>query len=580
MKLLAVLARRLTGLNTTIMRFPLTFLLLVVLAVIQCATIESGHKYGNMIVTLVFAALAFSAAQVCAERYAYSWWIRMFSIVGATLLSILDFLFIRHDPAFSTIVLTRTSIAIFGLFITFAWLPSLRGGCSFYTNVMILFKSIFRSLFFSIIIYGGIMLILVAVDTLLVQIGSRPYSYTGIILWTVWAPTLFLSLLPVFHDENSAEFEHAAKVPKFLDLLISYVMIPTAAIYSLVLLIYMIKTIAIREWNENLLEPLILSYCVAVLLIYILSNWLMNQSAVLFRNLAPKLLIPIAMFQFVSTLLIVVNQGMTHTHYLVLLFCLYAAVSGVILSISSLKNRGTLAILAIVCSVIAVTPPIDAFTIGRTSQTARLQMVLERNQMIRNHQVQPNPSIERKDQEMIARSISYLEQINALHRLSYLPRNFDISSDFEKTFGFSPYARSNYQNFDIGTNHAVRISGYDYLASLSINKPGGKNHFSISRMSEDGVVYQVSFEPTGKYGTIQITDSKESVVLSAPLAPMIDHVEKSKKNAGSDTVAVDQMSFEKENDKAKIKIIFQNLTVEGVSDNSFDATVYVLSSIK
>jgi hypothetical protein len=580
MKMLATLTRRLTGMNTTIMRFPITLLLLVVLAVVQCVTIESGHEYGNVVVTLIFAALAFNTAQVYAERYVHSWRARVLPMAGAALLTLLYFILIRHDPVFSTIVMTRTSIVIFGLFIAFAWLPSLRGGSSFYTNFMILFKSIFSSLFFSTIIYGGIMLILVAVDTLLVQIGLRPYSYTSIILWTVWAPTLFLSLIPVFR-ENSVEIERAAKVPKFLEVLISYVMIPVAAIYSLVLLIYMIKTVMLRDWNENLLEPLILSYCIAVLMIYILSNRLMNRFAVLFRRVAPKLLIPVALFQFMSTLLIVVNQGITHTRYLVLLFCLYVAVCGIILNISSLKNKGYIAIFAMVCSVIAVTPPIDAFTISRASQTAQLQTVLERNQMINKHQIHPSPSINRKDQETIARSISYLDQIDALQRLTYLPKTFDISSDFEKTFGFSPYAKSDYQSYDIGMNQTMTISGYDYLTSLSISKSGAKSHFSISRISEDGATYQVSFDPSGKYGAIQITDLKKRMILSAPLAPMIDHVARSKKNAGSDTVAIDQMSFEKESDKAKLEVVFQNLTIEGSSeDSTFNAVVYVLSSIK
>ncbi|MFT8311692.1 MAG: DUF4153 domain-containing protein [Sporolactobacillus sp.] len=580
MKMLVAMTRRLTGLNATIVRFPITFLLLIVLAVMQCMTIESGHEYGSVIVTLIFAALAFSAAQVSVERYAHSWRTCILPMAGAALLTFLNFLLIRHDPAFSTIVITRTSIVVFGLFIAFAWLPSLRGGSSYYANFMILFKSVFISLFFSTILYGGILLILVAVDTLLVQIGSRPYSYTGVILWTVGAPTLFLSLLPVFR-ENSAEIERAAKVPKFLDVLISYVMIPVAAIYSLVLLIYMIKTMVLSDWNENLLEPLILSYCIAVLMIYILSNSLLNRFTVLFRNLAPKLLIPVALFQFVSTLIIVLNQGMTHTRYLVLLFCLYAAVSGVLLSISSLKNKGYIAVLAIVCSVIAVTPPIDAFTVSRISQTSQLYTVLDHNQMIRNQQIHSNPNIDRKDQEAIARSINYLDQIGALQRLSYLPKNFDFSTDFEKTFGFSPYAKSDYQSYDIGTNHAVGITGYDHLASLSISKSGRKSDFSISRMSVGGSTYQVSFDPNAKYGAIQITDSKERVILSAPLAPMINHVEKSKKIEGTDTVAVDQMSFEKENDKAKIKVVFQNLTIEGASANtSFDATIYVLITIK
>ena len=53
-------------------------------------------------------------------------------------------------------------------------------------------------------------------------------------------------------------------------MLLSYVLVPLASVYPLVLVIYMLKTIVLGTWTDNLLEPLLLSYLIGLILIYIL----------------------------------------------------------------------------------------------------------------------------------------------------------------------------------------------------------------------------------------------------------------------------------------------------------------------
>ena len=60
-------------------------------------------------------------------------------------------------------------------------------------------------------------------------------------------------------------FLEAAKCPKFFEILISYIIIPLIAVFTIILLVYIIKNIGGEFWSDNLLEPMIVSYSIFVI---------------------------------------------------------------------------------------------------------------------------------------------------------------------------------------------------------------------------------------------------------------------------------------------------------------------------
>ena len=73
----------------------------------------------------------------------------------------------------------RTSVALFALLFAFIWIPVIKSKVSFNQSFMISFKSIFNSGFFSGVIYGGIAIIITAVDQLIFSVDYKAYAHAA-----------------------------------------------------------------------------------------------------------------------------------------------------------------------------------------------------------------------------------------------------------------------------------------------------------------------------------------------------------------------------------------------------------------
>ena len=129
---------------------------------------------------------------------------------------------------------------------------------------------------------------------------SEAYSHAANIIFILFAPVYFLSLIPVYYgksDENEPgegmepkadKIDKMANCPKYLEILISYIIIPLTAVFTLILGVYIATNIGSDFWTDNLLEPMIVSYSITVILVYILASRLENRFAQLFRKIFPK----------------------------------------------------------------------------------------------------------------------------------------------------------------------------------------------------------------------------------------------------------------------------------------------------
>jgi hypothetical protein len=295
------LIHSLKGLTNAFLRYPLTAAFLLAAAIFNGYNINvSTDKFQKIIRTLVVGAFLGIVAQVLYERYFNTNFSLRLILIGAGVLFTVGYYFIvRPASIFSIEVSIRTLVALFALFIAFIWIPAIRNSITFNETFMINFKSFFISIFFSGIIYAGISIILATVNELLFKIDSRLYLHAANIIFIIFAPMYFLSLIPVYsHDKRQEEeqgnidegFNHInrmADCPKFLEILISYIIIPLVSVFTIILLIYMIRNIGKGFWSNNLLEPMIVVYSIIVIIVYILASRLNNRFAVLFRRIFP-----------------------------------------------------------------------------------------------------------------------------------------------------------------------------------------------------------------------------------------------------------------------------------------------------
>ncbi|NMC57391.1 MAG: DUF4153 domain-containing protein [Eubacteriaceae bacterium] len=344
---------------------------------------------------------------------------------------------------------------------------------------MAVFKAFFLTIFYAGIIMGGLSLIIAAVHTLIYPISYKAYSYIADIIFVLFGPMFFLSYIPIYPgkykpeiDENDEAVIKAVHCPKFVDILFSYIIIPLISFYTIILLAYIAINVGKDFWTNNLLEPMLITYAIAVIITFIITSRLENKFVSIFRLIFPKALIVIVLFQIAASIVNISNTGVTHERYYVILFGIFAAASGVLMCFKQRKN-GIIAAVFIIFCVISVIPPIDAFTVSRINQTNRLETVLVKNSMLENNKIKPNSSISNDDKKIIVHSVEYLSTNKYSSKVAWLGKDFEIYRDFYNTFGFNQYDmpqnNDSYISVYFNTNNSVNIGGYDVLTEAYIN---------------------------------------------------------------------------------------------------------------
>jgi hypothetical protein len=595
MKWMKKLHDRLTGLTDAITRFPLTTLFLLAAAVFIAYSISAEKEQSQYILTFVVGAFLSGVLQVVYERF-YSTVTTRFVLMGVgVFLTAGYYLIIKPTDSLSMEMGIRTGVALFALLIAFIWVPVIKSNINFNASFMIAFKSIFISLFFSGIIMAGVSIILGATDLLIFSLNYKVYSYTATIIFTLFAPMYFLSLIPVYlgaEDKNISQEDMkqktdviniAAYCPKFLQILISYIVVPLIAVFTLILVIYIIKNIGGDFWSDNLLEPMLVSYAITIILVYILASEIENKFTVFFRKVFPKVLVPIVLFQIASSVLSLTDTGVTHTRYYVILFGIYAAAAGILFSILPVRKNGIVAAMVIVFAAVSIIPPVDAFTISRTSQINTLENVLKKNNMLENNKIKPKESISDKDKKTITSIIYYLDNMGYTKKITWLPKDFKVYEDFTETFGFKEYqdpvdADSNQPVYvSLDQSAPIPITGYDTFIQTDINMYDKQHNQKICVIEKDGKTYTLLKDFNKNRIDIKLKGENASDLFTFNTKEIYDKFYNYK--TMKEQISVDEATFTKENDLIKITIVVQNLNIDKQNDQ-YDALLFVFVQIK
>ncbi|MBP8031684.1 MAG: DUF4153 domain-containing protein, partial [Acetobacterium sp.] len=477
MKFIDKIREKLSSLVRALSRYPLTVAFLVAAAVANTMAIQQDVDYTRYLLTFLVGAFLGFTLQAAWERFYDKLSYRMAAMAVGLILTLGYFLIVRQYTSTSMETWIRTSVALFALLIAYIWVPVIKSEISFNQSFMATFKAFFNSLLFSGVLFTGITLIITAIDLLLFRVSDKSYLHTLNLVGMLFAPIYFLSLIPIYpgvSDKNRSpeQLEHnrekvgrSCQCPKFLEVLISYIVIPLLAVYTVILIIYIAGNITADFWTDSRLEPMLVSFAIAVILIYILASSLENKVAEWFRKIFPKVLVPIVLFQIVASVMLIQQTGITHGRYYVIIFGIFAAVSGVLMCFMPVRKNGIIAALLIGFSVFTIIPPVDAFTISRANQVGRLTDTLVENKMLENNTVSPNAAVSEADKKIISDSVNYLAMMEYTKEIPYLGEDFDLYEDFYNTFGFYRYEENPYRQDSVYLNlnqqSPIDISGYE-----------------------------------------------------------------------------------------------------------------------
>lgn len=562
-------------LSVAVLRFPLSVFCLLCSTVLTCYMI-SLHETPELIIQklmFVFVVGAFLGvtAQFSCERFPRLGRSRLAVYGVSVLLTLGYYLIIAKAPAIDYDVGARTAVAVISMFCAFIWLPSFRGKADFNTTALIHFKSAFISVLYAIVLAIGLSAIIGAVDILLFDVNSDAYGYMMSIVWLLFAPVYYLSLLPKFNSEEETDrayVEEESHFPRFLEILVSYIAIPLITVFTLVLFSYFAKIAVTRVWPTGQLGPMVLGYSSAGLIIYILASSLENRFAVLYQRLFPKVLIPVVVMQLISVYIRLRAYGFTESRYYVALFGIFSIVVGIVLSFKPVKKNGLIAILAAGFAIFSIIPPMDAFTVSRNSQINRLGTMLRTAGILEGSEIKPDPKADTEVRVETTSILNYLERRKYLDAVSWLPKEYKDSTDMEKVFGFEAAYRDyggkeNGFFASLDMRKPLNIEGYDVLLrsdsywSEEPNKEPNSFDFQVRGADYQLVVEQIS----RREARVSVSDSEGKELVSTGLYDFAASLEgisdRPKEAMDGEDLTLDV----KGKNGAKLRIIFQNINI-------------------
>ncbi|WP_053955034.1 DUF4153 domain-containing protein [Inediibacterium massiliense] len=590
-RLKEILINSIKGISLAGSRFPMTVVNLLAAASIIFRLIAMDEVPSVMLQKLIFTfvvgAVFGMVAQFAVERFHKLSGKRVLVYVVALLLLVGYFLILLPAPEMSAEITIRSLVAVFALVCMLLWIPPYKSEVNFNLVALIHFKSIFTAVLYSAVLSAGIAAIVGTIDILLFTVNNDTYAYTMTVIWVVFAPVYYLSLLPRFNSESEADqrmIKHASSYPKFLDILVSNIVIPLISVYTLVLIAYFIKILSTLTWPSGQVGPMVLIYSIAGLLIFVLSSLLENRFVLFYRKIFPKILIPIVIMQLISVGIRLNTYGVTESRYYIAIFGVFSIIVGVLLSFSTVSKNGRIALLAAIFAIISIIPPVDAFTVSRRSQINRIQSILENEGMLIDGKIIKKEDASEYTKLETTNILDYLERSSSLEYIDWLPKNFTIYNDFTATFGFEP-TYSIYKNGDqryinvlLDTQQPLPVSGYDVLLNTFVGRYmdekeikdlnfelNGKNYrLKVNRISNDEV-------------RVSILDSLGTELVGTGLNEFAKGII-GKTNVMKEVLPPKEMSFDVIKNEYKLKIIFQNIsyTYGRDSDSGTDYAIYVL----
>jgi hypothetical protein len=199
------------------------------------------------------------------------------------------------------------------------------------------------------------------------------------------------------------------------------------------------------------------------------------------------------------------------------------------------------------------------------NQTQRLEQVLTKNDMLNNDTITPNSNLSEDDQSDLISALDYLERMDYSKDIDYL-ESYQVSYDFEKTFGFARYGynEKDYKNYyyNRNTNMPIPISGYDFMTQMSVYNMAGAPEISFE---VNGSKYNLLVDNTDKENQIfVIKDSQGQELLRYDYNNIFTKF--SGGESGKEFLSTEELTFRQENDKAALAIIANNISLNEWDD--------------
>lgn len=341
----------------------------------------------------------------------------------------------------SMIASVRVTVAIFLSLLAFVLFAARKkeDRLNFSGAVFMTLKAFFIALIYGLVIMGGASGVFGAIKALLyTDLTSKVFGYVGA-LSGFFGFAIFVGYFPDFRKDGEDEQRVAAqKQPRFIEILLEYILVPIMLALTVVLVLWAIRTITGGMETQFInLYSIAASYAIGGLLLHILVTHNQSGLAKFYRRAFPFAALFMLLFEAWALITSLREHGLKTTEYVFIIIGLVTFISAIMLIIKQERAHPWIVYVVSVLAVVAVLPVIGFHALPYSQQVNRLERILMTQDMLQNNKIVPaktEPSLAVR--EDITEAVDFLIYEESRQTPAWLDTSSIQQGSFKSIFGF------------------------------------------------------------------------------------------------------------------------------------------------
>lgn len=326
----------------------------------------------------------------------------------------------------------------------------------------------FKNLFGTGVIYGILVVGFILIMTIAISLLTPGKDYEPVMRAQIAIFGLFLvpaTLLSITNTEGESS--------KFIEAVISFVLLPLTALATIIIYIYMLKILALRQIPQNSIYKIIAGLFVVAFPVWVMTYEYKqkNKFVEVFSKIMPIAFIPLIGLQVYSIGARIGENGITPVRYMGVMFIIFEIIA-IVLSIVNKRKYLTNALLvaAVLMAISTILPVVNMEEISNYNQASRLKNAWREGESFTSL----------SSEEKATASSAYRYLLRQENSEKYLPKYLDKEELTEKLIEhYSPYGdedetydekRTTYKrvNYQYPDDEVITVDGYNCIKKFQV----------------------------------------------------------------------------------------------------------------
>lgn len=326
----------------------------------------------------------------------------------------------------------------------------------------------FKNLFGTGVIYGILVVGFILIMTIAISLLTSGKDYEPVMRAQIAIFGLFLvpaTLLSITNTEGESS--------KFIEAVISFVLLPLTSLATIIIYIYMLKILALRQIPQNSIYKIIAGLFVVAFPVWVMTYEYKqkNKFVEVFSKIMPIAFIPLIGLQVYSIGARIGENGITPVRYMGVMFIIFEIIA-IVLSIVNKRKYLTNALLvaAVLMAISTILPVVNMEEISNYNQASRLKNAWREGESFTSL----------SSEEKATASSAYRYLLRQENSEKYLPKYLDKEELTEKLIEhYSPYGdedetydekRTTYKrvNYQYPDDEVITVEGYNCIKKFQV----------------------------------------------------------------------------------------------------------------